>query len=99
MEKNILKEQFKQLCNLCFQDECSKELHQEIIYIQQALKKDRKDAKKHNSAINIKNSNDEKYLNAMKQVIDCIDVFAEDFDNELRAEIEEIYVDATENFL
>ena len=87
MEKNQLKEQFKQLCNLCFQDENSKELHQEIISIQQALKKDKD------------NKDEEKYLIAMKQVIDIIDIFAEEFDPELKTEIEQIYLDATESFL
>ena len=87
MEKNQLKEQFKQICNLCFQDENSKELHQEIISIQQALKKDKD------------NKDEEKYLIAMKQVIDIIDIFAEEFDPELKTEIEQIYLDATESFL
>ena len=87
MEKNIIKEQFKQICNLCFQDENSKELHQEIISIQQALKKDKD------------NKDEEKYLIAMKQVIDIIDIFAEEFDPELKTEIEQIYLDATESFL
>ena len=82
----MLKEQFKQICNLCFQDENSKELHQEIISIQQALKKDG-------------NKDQEKYLIAMKQVIDIIDIFAEEFDPELKIEIEQIYLDATESFL
>ena len=86
MEKNQLKEQFKQICNLCFQDENSKELHQEIISIQQVLKKDG-------------NKDEEKYLIAMKQVIDIIDIFAEEFDPELKTEIEQIYLDATESFL
>ena len=81
MKEKTPKDIFKEMVNLCYEEDYP-ELHQEIIFLEAETKKKKETYK---------------YEKAMEELLNIIPIFANDFHQEIYSQIEDLYRDFLDN--